>query len=345
VTRAESGPRGSNSAPPLRRPVALLGVTGLLVLAAVLSVAFGARIITLPELLAAFGDPTGSGIAEAAVRSRIPRTVLAVIVGAALGMSGAVLQAVTRNPLADPGILGINTGAALAVVSGIAFLGITSLSQYIWLALGGAAVTAVLVYLIGSAGRGGATPIKLALAGAAITAALSSAISAVLLPRIDIITRFQFWQVGSVAGADWGGIAMVAPFLLAGGALALVGGRGLNALALGDELASGLGVRVARARILSAVAGVLLCGAATAIAGPIAFVGLAVPHVVRMLVGGDQRWVLPFSALGGAVLLTAADVIGRVIARPGELEAGIVTALLGAPVLIVIARRQRIRGL
>jgi iron complex transport system permease protein len=320
-------------------------VTGLLVIAAALSVAFGARIITVHELLTAFGDPGSNGIAEAAVRSRIPRTILAVSVGAALGLSGAVFQAVTRNPLADPGILGINTGASLAVVCGIAFLGITALPQYIWLALGGAAITAVLVYLIGSAGRGGATPIKLALAGAAVTAALSSAISAVLLPRIDVITRFQFWQVGSVAGADWSGIAVVTPFLVLGAVLALLGGRGLNALALGDELAAGLGVRIARARILSAVSGVLLCGAATAVAGPIAFVGLAVPHIVRLLVGSDQRWVLPFSALGGAMLLTAADVIGRVIARPGELEAGSVTAVIGAPVMIVIARRQRIREL
>jgi iron complex transport system permease protein len=318
---------------------------GLLVIATALSVAFGARAITLHELVTAFGDAGNTGIAEAAVRSRIPRTVLAVTVGAALGLSGAVFQAVTRNPLADPGILGINTGAALAVVCGIAFLGITSPQHYIWLALGGAAATAVLVYLIGSAGRGGATPIRLALAGAAVTAALSSAISAVLLPRIDVITRFQFWQVGSVAVTDWSAIALVIPFLLVGAVLAILGGRGLNALALGDDAATGLGVRVARARVLSAVSGVLLCGAATAVAGPIAFVGLAVPHIVRLLVGSDQRWVLPFSALGGAVLLTAADVIGRVIARPGELEAGIVTALIGAPVLIVIARRQRIREL
>lgn len=330
---------------PLRRRLVVPALVVLLLLVVVLSVAFGARIVGIPEVVQALTDPARDGIADAAVRARIPRTVLAVVVGAALGLSGAVFQAVTRNPLADPGILGINTGASLAVVCGIAYLGISSLTQFIWLALGGAAVTAVLVWMIGSAGRGGATPIKLALAGAAVTAALGSAISAVLLPRVDVITRFQFWQVGSVAGGGGSGILQVLPFLAVGAALAAIGARGLNALALGDELASGLGVRVARARILSAVSGVLLCGAATAIAGPIGFVGLAVPHIVRLVVGSDQRWVLPLSALGGSVLLTGADVLGRVIARPGELEVGIVTALIGAPVLIVIARRQRMRAL
>ncbi|WP_051016023.1 FecCD family ABC transporter permease [Cellulomonas massiliensis] len=324
-----------------RRWVWLAAALALVAVAAVVSVAFGTRVVSLGDVVGALVGKD-EGIAAAAVRARVPRTVLALLVGAALGLAGAVMQGVTRNPLGDPGILGITMGASLAVVSGIAFLGITTLPQYVWFALVGAALTSVFVYLVGSIGRGGPTPLKLALAGAATTAAFSSLVSAILLPRIDVMNVFRFWQIGGVGGATWEAIGIVLPFLVVGTALTLASARGLDALALGDDLATGLGVHVTRARVLAAVGAVLLAGAATAVAGPIAFVGLVVPHAARLVVGVDHRWVLPFSALTGAVLLTLADVIGRVVARPGEIEVGIVTALIGAPVFVALARRRRV---
>ncbi|GHF04311.1 FecCD family ABC transporter permease [Pseudolysinimonas yzui] len=317
---------------------------GCLVLLALASVAFGNREISLHELIAALaGDANGVG--QAAVAARVPRTVLALLVGAALALSGATMQAVTRNPLADPGILGVSSGAALAVVIGIAFFGLSDPYGYIGVATLGAAVAAVFVYAVGSLGRGGATPLKLALAGAATSAALSSLVSAVLLPRVDILTTFQFWQIGGVGGAEWDRIGVVAPFLLAGAVIVVLSGRGLNTLALGDDLAAGLGTQVRRTRLIAALGAVLLCGAATAVAGPIGFVGLVIPHLCRLVVGSDQRWLLPFTAIAGAGLLVAADVLGRVVARPEEIEVGIVTALIGAPFFIWIVRRQKVRAL
>jgi iron complex transport system permease protein len=327
----------------------VIAATIAVVVAVVLSLAFGSRWVSIGEI----GDGlrswvqgrTPDDIGAIAVQQRIPRTVLAVVAGAALALSGALMQAITRNPIADPGILGVNTGAALAVVCGIAFFGITSAFDYLWLALIGAALTAVFVYFVGSIGPGGSTPIKLALAGAATTAALSSLVSAVLLPRLAAMDTFRFWQVGGVAGADWGTMATIAPLLVLAGVAAFASAPALNAIALGDDVAVGLGVRIGRTRLIAAAAGVLLCAAVTAVAGPIAFVGLMIPHVVRMIAGPDQRWLLPISALGGAVLLTLADTIGRLIGYPGETEAGIVTAFVGAPVLVIIARRTRMRAL
>lgn len=286
-----------------------------------------------------------STLAAAAVAQRVPRTVLAQLVGGALGLSGAVMQGVTRNPLADPAMLGITNGASLAVVSGIAFFGLADPSSYVWVAIAGAAVTAVFVWSIGSLGRGGATPLKLALAGAATAAALSSLVSAVLLPRIEVMNTFRFWQVGGVGGASWDRIELVLPFLVAGAVVCLLMARGLNSLALGDDVAAGLGEHVGRTRLVSGLAAVVLCGAATAIAGPIAFVGLIVPHICRLVVGVDHRWMLPMAAVVGGALLTGSDVIGRLVARPDEVEVGIVTALVGAPVLIWIVRRTRVRAL
>jgi iron complex transport system permease protein len=216
---------------------------------------------------------------------------------------------------------------------------------FIWVAIVGAGVAATFVYAVGSLGRGGATPLKLALAGAASSAAFTSLISAILLPRIDVLTVFRFWQIGGVGGASFARIAQVLPFLAVGTLVCVATARGLNSLALGDDVASGLGERVAETRLLAAAGAVLLCGSATAVAGPIAFVGLAVPHLCRLLVGVDHRWLLPFSALVGAVLLTAADIVGRLAANPGEVDVGIVTALLGAPVFIAIVRRQKVRAL
>ncbi|MCR2800722.1 iron ABC transporter permease [Microbacterium sp. zg-Y818] len=316
----------------------------LLVLLSAASVAFGVRDVSPLEVFQGLTGQT-DGIAQAAVVARIPRTVLALIVGAALAMSGATMQAVTRNPLADPGILGVSGGASLAVVVGIAFFGLSAPYSVMAVAIAGAAGAAVFVYAVGSLGRGGATPLKLTLAGAATSAAFTSLVSAVLLPRLDVMETFRFWQIGGVGGATWDRIIALSPVLALGAAVCLISARGMNSLALGDELAAGLGENVARTRLIAAAGAIVLCGAATAIAGPIAFVGLVIPHLCRLLVGTDHRWLLPVSALAGASLLVAADVVGRVIARPSELEVGILTAVIGAPVFIWIVRRQRVREL
>jgi len=333
----------------LRRPAAVRlawFAVAVVVLAAlcVASVAFGVREVSLGDIFAGLRGDT-SGVAEAAVVARLPRTVLAMLVGAALALAGASLQAVTRNPLADPAILGISGGAALVVVAGIAFFGLSDPYAIIALATAGAAGASAFVYAVGSLGRGGATPLKLALAGAASSAAFLSLVSAILLPRIDIVERFRFWQIGGVGGATWDRIGVAVPFLVVGAIVCFVCARGMNSLALGDDLAAGLGQHVARTRLVSFVGAVILCGAATAIAGPIGFVGLIVPHMCRLLVGTDHRWLLPFTAVSGAALLVAADVVGRLIARPDEVEVGVITALIGAPFFIWIVRRQRVREL
>ncbi|MDQ0426287.1 FecCD family ABC transporter permease [Cellulomonas iranensis] len=328
-----------------RRTVGLVvGVVALL-LAVLASLAFGARVVGWQDVVAGVLHPDTSQIAQAAVQSRVARTVLGLLVGAALGVGGAVLQGLTRNPLADPALLGISSGASLAVVLGIMLLGLSTLTQYVWLAFAGAALTSLLVYAIGSLGREGATPLKLALAGAATTAALSSAISMVLLSRTDVLDTFRFWQVGSLGRASLAEIGQLAPFLVVGAVLAVGSARGMDAIALGDDVAVGLGQRVGLVRAAGGVAAVLLCGTAVAAAGPIGFVGLVVPHLARVLTGPGHRWLLPYSAVLGASLLLAADVVGRVVARPQEVEVGIVTAVLGAPVFIAIIRRHKVREL
>ena len=276
---------------------------------------------------------------------RVPRTVLALMVGAALGLAGAVMQGVTRNPLADPGLLGVNAGAALFVVLAMSRFGISDTSGLVWFALAGAAAAGAFVYVLGTMGRGGATPVKLAIAGAAMSALMGSLTSALLLLDRSTLDQYRFWAVGSVAGRDLGVAGSVAPFIVAGIVLALVSGRALNGLALGEDVARSLGQRVGWVRAVAALSVVLLCGSATAAAGPIWFVGLTVPHVVRSITGPDHRWLLPYSMLVGAIFLTAADVVGRVVVRPGELEVGIITAVIGAPIFIAFVRRRRIAEL
>ncbi|WP_336792900.1 iron ABC transporter permease [Gordonia malaquae] len=308
------------------------------------SIAFGNREVSLDEIgNALFGSADSFG--EAAIVKRVPRTVLAILVGAALALSGAGMQAVTRNPVADPAILGISGGASLAVVVGLVFFGLTDPYSFIGAAIVGAALTALFVYAVGSMGRGGPTPLKLALSGAATAAAITCLISAVLLPRVDVMSKFQRWQVGGVGGAEWDRIAALAPVLGVGVIITFACARGMNSLALGDDVATGLGENVARTRLLTGVAAVVLAGAATAIAGPIGFVGLLVPHACRAIIGTDHRWLLPFTALVGASLLVLSDVVGRVIARPEEVDVGVVTAIIGAPFFIWIVRRQKVREL
>ncbi|RWR29311.1 iron ABC transporter permease [Sinirhodobacter populi] len=326
------------------RLLALVAVLAGVAVISALSVAIGTREVGLSDILAALAGRI-ENTDQAAVAARLPRTVLGLLAGAALGLAGAVMQGVTRNPLADPGILGVNMGASLAVVIGVAWFGIATAQAYIWTAILGAGVAAVFVYAIGSMGRGGATPLKLALAGAASSVAFAALVIAIVLPRNDIAGGIRLWQIGGIGGATFARTAEVVPVLIAGFVLCLLSARRLNALALGDDLAAGLGERVAFARAFAALGAVLLCGATTAICGPIGFLGLVVPHLCRLLVGVDHRWLLPFSALTGAGLLLGADVIGRIIARPAELDVGIVTAFVGAPFFIWVLRHQRVREL
>ncbi len=346
MTRSVTSPRGSGVVRRRNRGRALwlLCVVVVLVGMGVLSILIGSREVALPDILAALGGAQDN-LSQAAIAKRIPRTLLALLIGAALGLSGAVMQGVTRNPLADPGILGVNAGAALAIVVSLAWFGLSGAGQYIWTAILGAAVTAVFVYAIGSLGRGGATPLKLALSGAATSAALASFLIAVALPRNDIAATVRSWQIGGVGGRNWDSIALVLPFLAVGFIVCLLSARALNSLALGDELAAGLGERVAIARGGAALGAIVLAGASTAVAGPIGFVGLVVPHVCRLLFGVDHRWLLPLSAVLGAALLTFSDVLGRIAARPSEVDVGIVTALIGAPFFIWIVRRRKVREL
>ncbi|SDV02186.1 iron complex transport system permease protein [Microlunatus sagamiharensis] len=336
----DRGPARRRSAP------VLLLAGGVLVLLVLASLAIGARSIPAGTVLDALTryDPDDTD-QLVVVTSRLPRTVLGLLVGAALGLAGAVMQGVTRNPLADPGILGVNGGAALAIVVGIGVFGVGSVSGYVWFAFAGAAGASVLVYSVAALGREGATPVKLALAGAAVTAFFGAFTTALLLADQQTFDQFRFWQVGSLNGRDLGVTVRVLPFLLVGGVLALALGRGLNSLAMGDDVARGLGARVGLIRVLSAAAVVLLCGAATAAAGPVGFVGLTIPHAARALVGSDYRRILPTSMLLAPILLLTADVVGRVVARPGEVQVAIVTAVLGAPVFVAIVRRHRLSGL
>jgi iron complex transport system permease protein len=285
-------------------------------------------------------DPTDRGYAI--VQARIPRTCLALAVGAALGLAGAIMQGLTRNPLADPGILGVNAGASFAMVLALSVFGISALSAYLWFAFAGAALAMVAVHVIASFGREGATPVKLAIAGAALAAALTSWTSGVLLTDRQTMETFRFWQVGTVGGRDFDILLTGLPFLVVGMVVALGSARLLNTLALGDDLARGLGRRRGRDRLVLGAAVVLLAGGATALAGPIAFVGLIVPHGVRAVVGSDYAAVLPYSVGYGAVLVVVADVAGRVVLPPTEVQVGIMTAVVGVPVFLRLVRRGRL---
>lgn len=327
-------------------------------LTAVLALAFGALLVVVVASIAVgarnLGPGTvwsalvhgGGGEAELIVRQlRVPRTAAGVLVGAALGLAGALMQTLTRNPLADPGLLGVNAGAAFAVVCGIAYFEVTRLESYVWFALLGAGVATAVVYLLGSGGGGAASPVRLVLAGAAVTAVLTGATSAVVLGNSIAFNGFRSWTVGSLQQVNSSVVWQVLPFLVVGIVLTLALASALNAIALGDSLASALGAKVAHIRVAGLLATTLLCGAATAVAGPITFIGLVVPHMVRAFTGPDNRWILPFSMVAGAVLVLASDVIGRLVLWPSELEVSVVTAVIGAPVFIMIVRRRRLAQL
>jgi iron complex transport system permease protein len=338
--------RPAGSARHTRRLLGLAVLLVLLVVACLASVAVGTRSIGLGEVWRALFDSSPTSEEAVIVRQlRVPRTALGLLVGLALGVSGALMQGHTRNPLGDPGLLGVTAGASLAVVLSIALLGITTPSGYVWFAFFGALAGTVLVYAIGSAGRGGATPVTLALAGAALSALLYALVRAVLVSDQQTLDSFRFWVVGSLAGRGADVAWQVAPFVAAGLLLAVANSPALNMLGLGEDVARGLGQRIWLARLVGLTAITLLCGAATAACGPIAFVGLVVPHAVRALTGPDHRWLVPCSALAGAILLLTADVLGRVVARPAELQVGIVLALIGAPFFIALVRRRKTAAL
>jgi iron complex transport system permease protein len=328
------------------RALGLIASIALLGLVTLASVAYGSKQIPFGTVIDAFFNYNPELNDHLIVRSlRVPRNIVGLLVGAALGLSGAVMQGVARNPLADPGILGVSAGAALAVVIGIYVFGVATLLGYVWFAFAGALIASLVVYFLGSLGREGATPVKLALAGAAITAFLGSITTAILLVDIATLDQYRFWAVGSLAGRTPQVAAQVAPFIVVGSVMALASGRVLNALSLGDDVARSLGQKVGLARAFSAFAVVLLTGAATAAAGPIGFVGLTVPHVARSITGPDYKWILPYSAVLAPVLLLGSDIIGRVIARPGEVQVGIITALVGSPFFVMLVRRRKLAEL
>ncbi|NED96108.1 iron chelate uptake ABC transporter family permease subunit [Phytoactinopolyspora alkaliphila] len=323
-----------------RLALGLLLAAAALAVACLASLAIGNKALSLSEVWLALTQP-GESYAHVVVDSRIPRTVLGAVAGTSLAVAGVIIQGITRNPLGDPGLLGVNAGASAAIVTGIAFLGVGSAS--VWAAIPGAFLAVVVVYVLGS-GRRGVTPLRLVLAGAVITAVLTAYVQAVALTHPDAFDNYRFWVVGALAGRGFDVVGEVIPFVVAGLGLAILLVPGMNVLALGDDTARALGASTALIRVGGAASATLLSAAATAACGPIAFVGLAVPHMVRPFTGPDHRWLLPYCAMLGPVLLLAADIIGRIVVRPGELMVGIVTAFLGAPILMLSVRRMKGRA-
>ena len=317
----------------------------LLSIMAIFSISLGAKSIAFTKVIDVLLGNDPDSLETAIILQRIPRTVFGILAGGALGISGALMQSITRNPIADPSILGVNTGASLFVVAGIAFFNITVAYQYIWLAIIGAGVTAVFVYSVASMGKDGATPLKLALSGSAVSIVLGSLVSTIMLPNNRVMEAFRFWQVGSIGSATWENIMLISPFLIVGFIISMFISGYLNNLALGDEAATALGTNVVMTRTIGALSSVLLCGATTALAGPIGFVGLIIPHIIRLIFGSEMGKMLPLSFLGSAILMLVSDIIGRVISLPGETEVGIVTAVIGAPVFILAIRKGRVKSL
>lgn len=326
----------------VRRAVAMTAAVVALLLAILFSLAVGARAIAPSAVLDALLHGGHSDAAEVIRELRVPRTVIGVMVGAALAVAGTALQGITRNPIADPGILGISQGASVGVVLAIAYAGVHTLTGYVWYAFAGAGIASVAVYAIASSGRGGATPVKLALGGAAINALLVSVTTAVLTTKASALDEFRFWQVGSLSGRDADIAAQIWPFLLVGLLLVLFVARGLDALALGEDVAKGLGQKVATVRVVGGLGATVLTAVGVAAAGPIAFIGLAVPHIARAIIGSDHRWVLPLAALLGPVMLLVSDTVGRVVFPPSEVPAGVMTALIGVPFLVTLVRRKAV---
>ncbi|MEJ5913204.1 iron chelate uptake ABC transporter family permease subunit [Pseudokineococcus sp. 1T1Z-3] len=338
--------RGGVAASNARRGAGLLVALAVLVVAVLASIAVGSRQIPVPVVLDALFSYDPSVDDHVVVwQLRVPRTVVGLAVGLALGAAGALVQALTRNPLAEPGLLGVNAGAAFAVALGVAVFGVTRVEASVWFAFGGALAVTVAVYLIGSTGRGGADPVRLVLAGVALGAVLQGVTTGLVLLDPRAFDQLRAWNAGSLVGRDLDLLLGVLPYLAVGVVVALLAARPLDAIALGEDLAAAVGAPVAVTRVGVVLAVTLLAGGATALAGPISFVGLMVPHVARWVVGPDQRWILAYVLVLAPVLLLGSDVLGRVLMSPGEVPVGIVTAFVGAPVLVLLVRRHRASGL
>ncbi|OPF77316.1 iron ABC transporter permease [Streptomyces antioxidans] len=345
-TRVLPGPRPTlpdtgRSRP--RRTTGLLLGTALLIAATALSLAVGAERIPLGDVWSALFSPSGSRHDNIVRELRLPRTLIGIAAGAALGLAGGVMQVLTRNPLADPGLLGVNAGASAAVVTAIAVFGITSFTGYLWFALVGAAVAAVLVNALG--GTRSATPVRLALAGTAVNAALFGYVNGLQLWDLSTLDSMRYWTVGTLEKRDPGLLLDTLPLLVAGALLAFALARPLGAIALGEDQARALGASVRRTRVLSVVAITLLCGSATAVCGPISFVGLMIPHAVRAFTGPEPRWMLPYCALYAPALMLVSDVIGRVVVPPSEIQVDIVTSFLGGLLFIHLVRQRKVAKL
>ncbi|MFF2026218.1 FecCD family ABC transporter permease [Streptomyces sp. NPDC058171] len=331
--------------PQARRMCGLLALTVVLACVLALSVGFGANPLPLRDVWRNVFHPDGSEAASIVWTLRVPRTVVGIVSGIAFGVAGALIQALTRNPLADPGILGVNAGAGFAITIGVGLFGVSGVTGYVWFAFLGAVVATVVVYAIGSSGRGSASPVTLVLAGVALAAVLTAFSTFMMLMDEETFRSLRNWGLGSLDRTSIPDTLAVLPFLVLGLAIAFCLGGALNAVALGDDRAAALGARVTRTRIAGIAAVTLLAGGATALTGGMAFIGLMVPHVVRWFTGPDQRWIIAYTVLASPTVVLAADVIGRVVARPGEIEAGVLTALIGAPVLIALVRRRKAAGL
>jgi iron complex transport system permease protein len=315
----------------------ILGIF-ILWLSFIASISWGAADITFEEIYRAFTSFDGSSNHLIVRTVRLPRSLIAMLVGSALAVAGGMMQGLTLNPLADPSILGVNAGAALAVVLGTFVLGNVSFNVYTWFAFTGAAISAVTVYLLGSLGRGGLTPFNLTIAGAALTAFISSVTSGILIVSQRTLEEIRFWLAGSVAGRDLTLIWQVLPYICVGLVLGLALSKQITILSLGEDTAKSLGQSTALIKILAAISIILLAGSSVAIAGPIGFVGLIVPHLVRFFVGIDYRWILPYSAILGAIVVLIADTCGRLIIQPSELPVGLMMPLIGAPFFIYLIR-------
>jgi iron complex transport system permease protein len=353
VSDATTSPAASVVMPATRIPgrtrsirlIGLLAAIVVLVVVTIASIMVGAKDLTVGAVLAALFDPDGSTNALIIWELRVPRTVVGLVVGPALGLAGALIQAFTRNPLADPGILGVNAGAGFFVTIAIGVFGLTGPGAYVWFALLGAAVVTVLVYLIGSTGRGVGSPVQMTLAGVALSAVLGGIASGISLKNPQAFDSMRFWGAGSIGGRSLDVVAVIGPLILIGVVMAILVAKPLNALAMGDDVGRSLGASVMSTRIVVIVAVTLLAGGATALAGPIGFIGLMVPHIVRWFVGPDQRWIMIYTLVVSPILLLVSDIVARVILPAGELRVGLVTALVGAPILILLARRKKMSGL
>lgn len=324
--------------------ITVLGIV-ILFIAIAFSITYGTKSVGLSHVWDAILGRNTDVYEVNIVQTRIPRTIFGIIAGASLSISGVLMQSITRNPIADPSILGVNAGASLFIVAGIAFFNIQSKISYIGLSFVGAMLTALIVYKLASVGYGGPTPIKLAISGSATSIALSSIISLIVMPDSSVMTTYRFWQIGSIGGTNYDDIKLILPITILAIIVSICISGNLNTLLLSEETAIALGLNVNRTRAIAAICGVLLCATTTALAGPISFIGLMVPHFIRMVVGSNHIPLIICSGIYGSSVLIISDVLGRILGRPGELESGIMTALIGAPVFIFIIRKAKVQSL